>query len=120
MNDFLNGLLRHKVQGAVRYCTAKKLYKKWCLYGGDMKYLVLVSDTVQYLLLHCEELHGGARSMHVCGCDCTLCVQGNEKLCELEELMEEAGGLEGDSMARHIACKQRMSNTFCGRSLSGP
>ena len=40
--------LRAKVEGAVRYCTAKRLYKK-CLYTGEKKYLVLVSDTVEQL-----------------------------------------------------------------------
>ncbi|CAE7023435.1 unnamed protein product [Symbiodinium sp. CCMP2456] len=54
---------RQKVEGAKKYCTAKKLYKT-CPYTGEYKYLVLVSDTV---------------------------TQGQEKLRELEELMEEAG-----------------------------
>ena len=53
---------REKIEGAKKYCTAKKLYKTCPT--GEYKYLVLVSDTVQ---------------------------QGQEKLRELEELMEEAG-----------------------------
>ena len=37
-----------KIDGAVAHCTAKRLFKK-CVYNGEQKYLVLVSDTVQQL-----------------------------------------------------------------------
>ncbi|CAE7020900.1 unnamed protein product [Symbiodinium sp. CCMP2456] len=59
------GWPENKVEGAKKYCLAKKLYKT-CPYTGEYKYLVLVSDTI---------------------------TQGQEKLRELEELMEEAGFL---------------------------
>ncbi|CAE7827987.1 unnamed protein product [Symbiodinium sp. CCMP2592] len=52
-----------EAKGAKKYCSAKRLFKT-CPYTGEYKFLVLVSDTVQ---------------------------QGQEKLRELEELMEEAG-----------------------------
>ena len=37
---------REKIEGAKKFCSAKKLFKT-CPYTGVYKYLVLVSDTVQ-------------------------------------------------------------------------
>ena len=47
-------ICRQKIEGAVRYCTAKKLLKK-CLYTAGQKYLVLLTDTIEKLDLN----HGG-------------------------------------------------------------
>ena len=55
--------LRAKVEGAVRYCTAKRLYKK-CLYTGEKKFLVLVSDTVEQLGV--QQLDDNVAGEHMC------------------------------------------------------
>ncbi|CAE7257020.1 unnamed protein product, partial [Symbiodinium necroappetens] len=57
------GWQTRKIAGAVALCTAKKMYKK-CMYTGDRKYLVLITETVE---------------------------QGTERLQELEQLMQETG-----------------------------
>ena len=100
---------RQKIEGAVRYCTAKKLCKK-CLYTAEQKYLVLLTDTIEKLDFDLE--HGTAWTTHLAYLYTPCCStrQGQEKLRELEEIMEEQGTCKHEQ--QHVYLHQQLNATM--------